>query len=64
LNIDPKKVEDAIAVLNAAAEAMLSDKSHVLIAAQCVQCAAALRASLQIAGLESLRTIQTTGVPQ
>lgn len=59
MEINPQKVIDAITALKAAADAMLADKAHVLTAAQCIEAAAALQASVQIAGV---RHIHTTGV--
>lgn len=50
MEINPQKVIDAITALKAAADAMLADQTHVLTAAQCIEAAAALQASVQIAG--------------
>jgi len=59
MEINPQKVIDAINALKAAADAMLADQAHVLTAAQCIEAASALQASVQIAGV---RTFHVTGV--
>lgn len=61
MNIDPNKVIDAIAALKAAADAMiLGTMEPEKIATECLEAAAALQASVQIAGVTH-RTFHTTG---
>jgi hypothetical protein len=60
VEINPNKVIDAINALKAAADAMLADKVHVLTAAQCIEAAAALQASVQIAGIHRVYHITGT----
>lgn len=68
MNVRPEKVIEAIACMNVTADHLLKlpqdDLVAARLAAECIKCSAALRASLQIAGLEGLRTIQVVGVPQ
>jgi hypothetical protein len=59
MQINPDKVQAAIAALKAAAEAFFADKAHVLTAAQCVDAANELQASLSIAGVP--RVFHVTG---
>lgn len=66
MNIDPKKVMDAIDALKAAADELILAKSvrpedkNAAVALQCISSAAALQASVQIAGLTH-RTFHTVG---
>lgn len=60
MNIDPKKVIDAIIHLTAAAESLTSSPDEAVkgfVAAECLRCAAALKASAQIAGLQTIQTV-------
>jgi hypothetical protein len=62
MEVRPEKVIEAMACLNVTADHLLKRPEDDLVAArlaaECIKCAAALHASLQISGL---RTIQTVG---
>jgi hypothetical protein len=63
MEVRPEKIIEAMAVLNVTADHLLKlpqdDAVAAMLAARCIQSAAALRASMQIAGLQ---TIHVTGV--
>jgi hypothetical protein len=60
MQVSSDKLIDAIAALKAAADALHDSPAHE-IAARCLESAAALQASVQIAG-QTHRTFHVTGV--
>ncbi|MFM0101965.1 hypothetical protein PQR01_00255 [Paraburkholderia rhynchosiae] len=63
MEVRPEKIIEALACLNVTADHLLNlsqeDAVAAMLAARCIECAAALRTSLHMDGLV---TIQTVGV--